>query len=777
MDLNIKKVNQMKSNEIFDILLPLIDNIYKKIDYINISKNEFYELVLNEIENSKNLYKGDILYNKFIKQRIEIVLAEKTKRMLSNSDDAIIVINNYINKYFKKTTTYEDSVKSIKKLDSFFKLFHYLPNLDILLEIVRENQIFFEAIQLIVDRHKNQIISGDIEKVFDNNTIILIIESYCMLNNIEIKESGDLDSKDYNDSNLEITDNVKAYLLDMGKRKLLSAEEERELAIRIKQGDRKAREQFIESNLRLVVSVARKYMGRGLAFLDLIQEGNIGLMTAVDKYDVERGCKFSTYATYWIRQAIMRAIADKGRNVRVPVHMYEKIGNYTKTVTNLEAKLNRQPTINEIANEMGVSIPEVTKLYQLQKDTVSINTLIGDDEEKELEDFIPASEETTEDIAIVETVQYQLKDQVTKLFKDCNLKQREIEVLILRFGLYGVEPMSLSEVGEKFEITRERVRQIESKALMKIRMSGHVKILAEYMQNPDKSLKQIEEFREKYLETGNFNKAFLKEDRCMKRKEKEEMAKLQTIYQYFEDYTKEQVDAMLLKLTEEEQALIMVRYGEDLSNPVSKKLTKEQTGKFYGCLIPKMKRLLANLNSERKPRKKKPKTKEDLSVGVVDEKVELLSENIKNNVQDDITLIPKVNDEASSEEKFIPVTTTDNNVDSSQDGNISKEDCLKALELLRTPTFSQMMDILSVKESVIISLKLGYIDGKYFSTESIAEFLGIEQDEVRETTKKVLLLYKENINQFLDHAIQVAVDEPGTLGKNGKIKYRSINKQ
>lgn len=777
MDLNIKKVNQMSPNEIFDILLPLIDNIYKKTDYINISKNEFYELALNEIENSKNLYKGDILYNKFIKKRIEIVLAEKTKRILSNSDDAIIVINNYINKYFKKTTTYEDSVKSIKKLDSFFKLFHYLPNLDILLEIVRENQIFFEAIQLIVDRHKNQIISGDIEKVFDNNTIILIIESYCMLNNIEIKESGDLDSKDYNDSNLEITDNVKAYLLDMGKRKLLSAEEERELAIRIKQGDRKAREQFIESNLRLVVSVARKYMGSGVALLDLIQEGNIGLMTAVDKYDVERGCKFSTYATYWIRQAIMRAIADKGRNVRVPVHIYEKIGNYTKTVTNLEAKLNRQPTVNEIANEMGISISEVTKLYQLQKDTVSINTLIGDDEEKELEDFIPASEETTEDIAIVETVQYELKDQVTKIFQDCNLKQREIEVLMLRFGLGDAEPMSLNEVGEKFKITRERVRQIESKALKKIRMSRHVKILAEYMQNPDKSLENIEDFRKKYMETGNSNKAFLKEYGGKKGKEEEKMAKLKTIYQYFYDYTKEQVDAMLLKLTEEEQALITLRYGEDLSNPVSKKLTKEQTGKFYGCLIPKMKRLLASPSKVRKPREKRVIIKKEPPTISVGEKAEVLSENIKKNVQDDITLIPNVNDENCSEGQFIPVTTTDNNVDSSQDGNISKEDCLKALELLRTPTFSQMMDILSVKESVIISLKLGYIDGKYFSTESIAEFLGIEQDEVRETTKKVLLLYKENINQFLDHAIQVAIDEPGTLGKNGKIKYRSINKQ
>ena len=233
-----------------------------------------------------------------------------------------------------------------------------------------------------------------------------------------------------------------------------------------------------------------------------------------------------------------------------------------------------------------------------------MNTLIDDEEDTELENFIPASEETPEDVVITGIMQL----QVRKLLEDCNLKPREIEVLMLRFGFNDIEPMTLEEVGKKFNITRERVRQIESKALMKIRRSKHVKALAEYMQNPDKSLENIEIFREKYRETENSNKTFLKEDGRTQGKEKKEMSKLQTIYQYFKDYTKEQVDAMLEKLTEEERTLITLRYGEDLNNPISGKLSKKQTNKFYGSLVPKMRRLLSNPNKERKSRKKEKRT-------------------------------------------------------------------------------------------------------------------------------------------------------------------------
>ncbi len=728
MELNLKKIQRLDAHEILEILLPTIDKLYKSVDYTGITKEDFYNLVLNEIDKSKKTYNGDIGYIEYIKNSMNIVLVDQIKKSLLEPKAAIIIINNYINKHLKKSFVYEDSIKNFKKLEKFFETYDYIPNPDVLLQIIRENMEFSQMIESVMKKFKTQIISGNLEKIFDDSTIILIIETYCMSKNIDIKEPEEFEKDSIDSGNFELTDSVKTYLREIGRRPLLTLEEERKLAQRISKGDNYAREIFIESNLKLVVSIAERYIGRGLSFLDLIQEGNLGLITAVDKYDVSRGLKFSSYATYWIRQAITRAIADKGRNVRVPVYMYEKIGAYKKAVTNLEARLNRQPMINEIANEMGLSIPEVTKLHKLQSDAVSMNTLVGNDEYTELGNFIPASEETPEDVAIVGNMQL----QVRKLLEDCNLKPREIEVLMLRFGFNDREPMLLEEIGKKINITREGVRQIESRALMKIRRSKHVKALAEYMQNPDKSLENIEFFREKYRETRNPHKAFLKELGQTQGKEKKEMAKLQTIYQYFKDYTKEQVDAMLEKLTEEERVLITYRYGEDLSNPTAGKLTKEQTNKFYGSLVPKMRRLLSNPNKERKPRKKEQELQKK-----------------------------------ESKSEYIPVASTIPIPSETQNDskNITKEACETVLELLRTPTFNQMMSVLSVKEAIIISLKLGYVDGKYFSTESIAQFLGIEVQEVIDTTRKVLLLYKENINQFIDNAIEIVTEQPKQLVK------------
>ena len=766
MELNLKKIQQLDAQQILQMLLPTIDKFYKTIDYIDITKDQFYKLVSDEIDKSKKIYKGEVGYIEYIKNRINIVLGEEIKKKLLKPETSTIIVNNYINKHFKKSFSYDDAINNFKRLNKFFETYNYIPNPDVLLQIIEENSFFSQMIDSVMKKHKTQIVSGNLEKIFDDSMVILIIESYCMLNNIEIKETEEFEKDIIDTGSSELTDSVKTYLREIGRRPLLSLEEEKKLAQRITQGDSYAREIFIESNLKLVVSIARKYIGRGLSFLDLIQEGNLGLMTAVDKYDVNRGLKFSTYATHWIRQAITRAIADKGRNVRVPVHMYEKIGAYKKAITTLEAKLNRQPTLYEIANEMGLSIPEVTKLHKLQIDTVSMNTLIGDDEDTELENFIPASEETPEDVAIAGTIQFQVK----KLLEDCNLKPREIEVLMLRFGFNGREPMTLEEVGKQFGITRERVRQIESKAFMKIRRSKHIKALAEYMENPDKSLQNIEIYRERYRETGNPNKAFLKEDGRTKRKEEKEMAKLQTIYQYFKDYTKEQVDAMLEKLSEEEKALITIRYGEDLNNPVSGKLNKEQTDKFYGSLIPKMKRLLANPNKERKPRKKvtrSPKNEQKQpTTKIVDKTSVIVADEPKVKIPETTIITSETKEEIKETNcDYVPVELDSSEPSATQNnnGNMTKDDCLKILELLRTPSFNQMMSVLSVKESVIISLKLGYVDGKYFSTDSIAEFLGIEPQEVIDTTKKVLLLYKENINQFIDNAIEVVTETPKHL--------------
>ena len=738
MELNLKKIKQLDSKKIFDLLLPTIDSIYQSYEYIGISQSEYYNLVLQEIENSKKVYIDNIPYSKFIKKKIQTALKEKMKQLISNSETSFTfnIINNYINQKFTKILTHEDSIKYFKKLSVFFEIYNIIPNPDLIIELINKNDIFNQMIKLMLKKYHSQVISGKLENLFDNSFLISSIETYCMLNNIEIKETVEEEFYDHN--NIDISDSIKMYLQEIGKIPLLTKEQETELVKRIASGDNKAKELFIESNLRLVVYLARKYQNRGLSLLDLIQEGNIGLMTAVDKYDISKGYKFSTYATYWIRQTIGRALADKSRNIRIPVHLYEQVKTYQKVVTNLESRLGRTPTINEIANEMKLSIKEVTKLYKLQLDTMSMNDLVKDDSDTEFEDFISSQEEGPEDLAIINA----LPNEVRKLFEDCNLSEREIEILTLRYGLNNQKKLTLEVIGQKYHITRERVRQIESKAFMKIRRSSHIKTLAEYTEEPAKSLENIEIFRKKYREIGGSNKAFLKEYGQAKEKENDKMPKLQTIYQYFKDYTREQIDEMLKKLTEEERKLITLRYGKDLDNPVSTKLSKEEYSKFYGILVPKMKKLLANPNNERKKRTRKPKTK----------KLESTSDS-KSVGTTTIPTEEKSNPEVKKEIPLTPKSKTD---------DITRDNCINILELLRTPTFSQMLNTLTVKEAIIISLKLGYIDGKFFSTESIAKFLEISEDEVRKTTKKVLLLYKDNINSFLDGIIEIATDNNKT---------------
>ena len=759
MELNLKQVQQMDCKQIYNSVLPIINELYLSFKYINISNENYIELVLKEISDSKKKYKGDQDYINYIKRKIKFQLSEMTKKMLFNSESSFTLLNNYIIQKNNNISSYEDAMKSFKKLSSFLEKYNYIPNPDLLIELVTKNDVFNKIITIIYNKYHTQIKSGKAEELFDDSLLLSTIDTFCMLNNIEIKESKNINLDDYDPLELNTTDSVTMYLKEIGKRPLLSIEQEKNLAIRIAEGDSNARELLIENNLRLVVSIARKYIGRGLSFLDLIQEGNIGLMTGVEKYDVNKGYKFSTYATWWIRQAITRAIADKGRNVRIPVHVYEKLGLYTKTVTKMEGKLGRSPTINEIANAMGLSISEVTNLRKLEGDTISINSYVGDKEETELEDFIPSSSESPEDIAINGTLQ----SQVGNLFEKCNLNPREKEILMLRYGFNDQNSMTLEELGKKYHLTRERIRQIEVKALMKIRRSKHIKELAAYTTYPEQSLQNIKEFREKYNESNIKYKKFLK--RTQERNSEEEMSRLQTIYEYFKNYTKEQVDEMLTKLTDEEKALVTIRYGEDLNNPVSTKLSKEQIDKFYGSLLPKMKRMLSNPTGKRKPRKpRQSKIKieqvvEEPTTGIEERKYDVTQEPLKTYKTPSPTIIQEKSEQvekkvAKSVEPQVQSTPNNNE-------EMTKEDCLKVLELLRTPSFAQMMSTLTVKEAVIISLKLGYIDGKYFSTKSISEFLGVESSEVIETIKKVLLVYKENINSFIDNAIAIATDEEG----------------
>jgi len=267
------------------------------------------------------------------------------------------------------------------------------------------------------------------------------------------------------------------YLREIGKIPLLGPDVESELAEKMSQGDEIAKNKLVESNLRLVVSIAKRYVGKGMFFLDLIQEGNLGLMKAVDKFDFTKGYKFSTYATWWIRQAITRAIADQARTIRIPVHMVETIHRVSRYQRQMLQENGREPTENELAEKLGMSVEKVREVMKIALDPVSLETPIGEEDDSHLGDFIPDEESP----APAEAASYALlREQLDEVLH--TLTEREEQVLKLRFGLTGGRPCTLEEVGQAFNITRERIRQIEAKALRKLRHPSRSKRLRDYLE-------------------------------------------------------------------------------------------------------------------------------------------------------------------------------------------------------------------------------------------------------------------------------------------------------
>ncbi len=292
-----------------------------------------------------------------------------------------------------------------------------------------------------------------------------------------IEEANEIDLEATLPKGVAVDDPVRMYLKEIGKVPLLSAEEEIELAQRMEQGDEEAKKRLCEANLRLVVSIAKRYVGRGMLFLDLIQEGNLGLIKAVDKFDYRKGYKFSTYATWWIRQAITRSIADQARTIRIPVHMVETINKLIRVSRQLLQTYGREPTPEEIAEEMGLSVEKVREIQKIAQEPVSLETPIGEEEDSHLGDFIPDDDVPAPDTAAAITM---LKEQLVEVLE--TLTEREQKVLRLRFGLEDGRPRTLEEVGKEFDVTRERIRQIEAKALRKLRHPSRSKKLKDYLE-------------------------------------------------------------------------------------------------------------------------------------------------------------------------------------------------------------------------------------------------------------------------------------------------------
>ncbi|NLN98616.1 MAG: RNA polymerase sigma factor RpoD [Eubacteriaceae bacterium] len=345
-------------------------------------------------------------------------------------------------------------------------------------------------------KQKGELTDADFETLLDDETLdgddIDSIYIFFQKEGIDLKfEELTLEADDIDDDentkkekeatvnvsdNVSVNDPVRMYLKEIGKVDLLTAEEEVILAKRIESGDKTARKELADANLRLVVSIAKKYVGRGMSFLDLIQEGNLGLLKAVEKFDYTKGFKFSTYATWWIRQAITRAIADQARTIRIPVHMVETINKLTRISRQLLQEFGREPTPAEIAQEMGFTEEKVREIQKISQDPVSLETPIGEEEDSHLGDFIPDDDALAPAEAASSAL---LKEQLVEVLS--TLTDREAEVLRLRFGLDDGRARTLEEVGKRFKVTRERIRQIEAKALRKLRHPSRSKKLKDYL--------------------------------------------------------------------------------------------------------------------------------------------------------------------------------------------------------------------------------------------------------------------------------------------------------
>lgn len=706
MEKNIDEIKNMTQHQLETLLNPFIEKERLKYNYINLPQS-IYLSKLKEIEDTMDFSDGKIDIESMIKNCSKRYIVDT----LEEENQAIKVVSNFIKKNIKPQNKYQDNIISFEKIVNFFHDFNCFPPPNLLIELIDKNDTLNKILQDVVENNLEILQKYDIDSKFSDDISKNFIELYCLKNNIEIKKDDDIQEEDYTEFITDITntvytdDSVKMYLQEIHK-PILTKEQEKSLALRIRNGDEKAKELFIERNLRLVIKVARKYTGHGISFLDLIQEGNLGLIKAVDKFDVTKGYKFSTYAICWIRQSIQRSLGDKSRNIRLPVHLYEKVKKYELLKKELSLKFNREPTFEELSKKMRVSIDAIYKYERLEHDTISLNMIVGD-EDSELEDFISLSTESIDNQFIEEN----LKDVIENLLKNSNLTTKEIDILKLRFGIGTNDPKTLEETGKIYGVSRERIRQIQEKALKKIRRSYNVKELAIYMDNPKEAQKNIDRYRLKYQQQS-LQKIKLKDRKeselKMEMQEKTKRKSKDNLYEYFSDYSKPEVSKVISRLDEDELELLHKRYGDNLLEPVKNDIDADEKKVIISNIIPRIQRMLEGKKVRRRKNNQKPQST------IVEEKTEE-------------TVQPQ--------------------------NSLNKEDYKQILGIFHNPEFLEMTKKKPLDECLIMSLKLGYFQEKCFSTDAIADFLDVDKEYVINVTKQGLTSYKEKLNQMIDEAI------------------------
>ena len=554
MTFSTDEIKTMTFDKLYQLLIPTLNNIKEEYSYISTS-NSALDKWLKKIVEEK--YNRIINSDKVVAIDFSVTVENNINRYLRKTfteGNGLELFNRYVDKNLKKD---ENSQKSFKKLIAFFNEFNYYPSNDLCIAILNNNKVKSILSDIVVEKRK-LLETNTLEEIFFDDIEVAFVENYCLLNNISINRNDDLN--DY------IDDSLASYFSSI-KLPLLTKEEEIILLTRIKQGDKRAKDIMIERNIRLVIKMARKYSGRGLELLDLIQEGNIGLMIAVDRFDLEKDCKFSTYATWWIKQVMTRAIDDKGRTIRLPVYISEwntKIRNAKKE---LQKELNRIPTDEEVATKLNISTDKLDELSIVSQSMLSLNQNISEEDDGQLSDYIEDESIVSPEIEAIENV---AKEELEKVIS--TLKPREQQIIRLRFGFDDSEAKSLQEIGDILGISGERVRQLESRSLKELKQ----KILRKQKKIVKIDIKESE------------NKVLRKKRNNRRRTAND----LKNIYSYFKGYEKEQIQEAIQELDEKSVELLHKRYGEDFDNPIYNSLSNKDRAYLYSSIFVRMKRHL-----------------------------------------------------------------------------------------------------------------------------------------------------------------------------------------
>lgn len=552
----------------------MIRSIKEKYFFLN-NGNRINDIINYIIKDNKHLkdnqkYKT-IVKNKILNQINTIIIDEYNK-------DPIIFINNYIDKVFKNTDSYRQALINLKNLSTFLTENNLDYNEELVFDLIVTNTSLSESIQTFYKKNEERL--SITPNFIENDFIKLCLKIYLNLNEEEDEDDSSFkNDKGYDNERKYMPDAFKLYIKDLGDPENLTKEEEREMYIKAKNGDKNAKDEFFRHYYKLVISIAKRYQYRGLPLLDLIEEGNLGLFTAFDKFDIEKDVKFSTYSTFWIRQAVTRGIYDKSRLIRIPCDnniLYER---YRKGKVELANILNREPSISEMAKYLKV---DESKLFTVlaADNTYSLNIKINkeDSDSEELSDFKPSDVDIES-----EFISKDLKDVLKKALSVANISERDKEIIDLRFGLTSGIPMRLRQVGEVFDLSRERVRQIEGKALNKLRTDKNILRLKNYIVEEDNQDENVNEFYNSLCdEEGNFdNKNTFK-----------------TIYELIVNMSKDkdQIDKAISKLDLNDSTIIKIIYGNDLSNPKYGRVTKKEIYIFFNEIRPRIIQMIVNEN-------------------------------------------------------------------------------------------------------------------------------------------------------------------------------------